>query len=175
MCYKFCQKKYHTFGKKICLFNTFTKKLFSMKKYILLPILTLVMFTGNIFADEGMWLPQLLQELNESDMKEARLQLSASDLYNINGSSLKDAIVSLNGGGCTAEMISKEGLLLTNHHCAYDEIQSHSSVNNDYLENGFWAKNRSEELVNKGLTASFLVKIEDVSDRVFSEITSEVM
>ena len=145
-----------------------------MKKYILLPLLTLIMFTGTIFADEGMWLPQLLQELNESDMKEAGLQLSASDLYNINGSSLKDAIVSLNGGGCTAEMISKEGLLLTNHHCAYDEIQSHSSVNNDYLENGFWAKNRSEELVNKGLTASFLIKIEDVSDRVFSEITNEM-
>ena len=122
-------------------------------------------FSFSAIADEGMWLPQLLQSLNEEDMQAHGLQLTASDLYSVNNSSLKDAIVSL-GGFCTAEMISAEGLMLTNHHCGFDAIQTHSTVSNDYLEDGFWAMSRDTELKNEGLTATFLVSIESVTDRV---------
>ena len=115
-------------------------------------------------ADEGMWLPLLLSD-NEAEMQELGLQLSAEDIYSINSSSLKDAVVSL-GGFCTGEIISNEGLLLTNHHCAFGQIQSHSTVSNDYLTDGFWAMDRSEELPNEGLFVSFLVRMEDVSDRM---------
>ena len=97
-----------------------------------------IFFSLAAIADEGMWLPQLLQAMNEEDMQAHGLQLTAEELYSVNSSSLKDAIVSLNGGGCTAEMISSEGLMLTNHHCGFDEIQAHSSVANDYLKDGFW-------------------------------------
>ena len=127
----------------------------TMNKIILSIILT-SLFSITTIADEGMWLPQLLQTMNEEDMIARGLKLTAEDLYSINNSSLKDAIVALNGGSCTAEMISSEGLLLTNHHCAYGQIQNHSSVENDYLKNGFWAMNKNEELANEGLTASFL-------------------
>jgi hypothetical protein len=127
----------------------------------------------NSKADEGMWLPLLLKKLNEGDMQKAGLKLTADDIYNINKSSLKDAIVQL-GGFCTAEVISGEGLLLTNHHCAYDAIQSHSSVKNDYLTNGFWAMTREEELPNQGLTASFLVRMEDVTARVLAAVTEDM-
>jgi hypothetical protein len=115
-------------------------------------------------ADEGMWLPLLLSD-NEAEMQELGLQLTAEDLYSINQSSLKDAVVSL-GGFCTGEIISNEGLLLTNHHCAFGQIQSHSTVSNDYLTDGFWAMDRSEELPNEDLFVSFLVRMEDVSDRM---------
>ena len=117
-----------------------------------------------------MWLPQLLAELNEKDMQAAGLKLTAEDLYSINNSSLKDAIISLNGGSCTGEMISDQGLMLTNHHCAFGSIQSHSSIENNYLEDGFWAMNRKEELPNEGYTVSFLVSIESVTERVLSEL-----
>ena len=133
-------------------------------KYSLLFFLSL--FTTTLLADEGMWLPQLLKSLNETDMKERGLKLSAEDIYSINNSSLKDAIVSLNGGGCTAEMISSQGLMLTNHHCAFGSIQIHSSVKNDYLKDGFWAMSNAEELKNDNVTATFLVRIEDVSERI---------
>ena len=126
-------------------------------------------FSFSAIADEGMWLPQLLQSLNEEDMQASGLQLTAADLYSINESSLKDAIVSL-GGFCTAEMISNEGLMLTNHHCAFDAIQTHSTVSNDYLEDGFWAMSRSAELKNEGLTATFLISVESVTERVLAEI-----
>ena len=116
-------------------------------------------------ADEGMWLPHLLQSMNEADMQECGLQLTAKDLYDVNQSSLKDAIVSF-GGFCTGEMISSEGLVLTNHHCGYGQIQEHSSLRNDYLRDGFWAMTRDEELPNEGLFVSFLVSIESVTDRV---------
>ena len=99
--------------------------------------LAMVLGFFSVKADEGMWLPLLLQD-NEADMQALGLQLSAADLYDINNSSLKDAVVSL-GGFCTAEMISDQGLMLTNHHRAYDVIQTHSSVNDDYLSDGFWA------------------------------------
>ncbi len=124
-------------------------------------------FSFTAIADEGMWLPQLLQAMNESDMQAAGLQLTAEDLYSVNNSSLKDAIVSL-GGFCTGEMISAEGLMLTNHHCGFDAIQTHSSVRNDYLKDGFWAMSRDEELKNEGLTATFLISIESVTDRVLA-------
>ncbi len=124
-------------------------------------------FSFSVIADEGMWLPQLLQSLNEEDMQTHGLQLTAADLYSINQSSLKDAIVSL-GGFCTAEMISNEGLMLTNHHCGFDAIQTHSSVTNDYLEDGFWAMSRDAELENQGLTATFLISIESVTERVLA-------
>lgn len=126
--------------------------------------LAMVLGFFSVKADEGMWLPLLLQD-NEADMQALGLQLTAADLYDINNSSLKDAVVSL-GGFCTAEMISDQGLMLTNHHCAYNVIQTHSSVNDDYLSDGFWAMDKSEEIPNEGLTASFLVRMEDVSERV---------
>ena len=125
--------------------------------------------TINVNADEGMWLPHLLQTMNEKDMKECGLQLTAEDLYSVNNSSLKDAIVSF-GGFCTGEMISSKGLLLTNHHCGYEQIQEQSSVRNDYLKEGFWAMNLEEELPNEGLFVSFLVSIENVTDRVLEEL-----
>jgi hypothetical protein len=130
-------------------------------------------FSFTAIADEGMWLPQLLKAMNESDMQAHGLQLTAEDLYSVNNSSLKDAIVSL-GGFCTAEMISSEGLMLTNHHCAFGSIQEHSSVSNDYLKDGFWAMSRDEELPNEGLTASFLVSIDDVTARVIAELNDDM-
>lgn len=130
-------------------------------------------FSFTAIADEGMWLPQLLQAMNEGDMQAQGLQLTAEDLYSVNNSSMKDAIVSL-GGFCTAEMISSEGLMLTNHHCAFGSIQDHSSVSNDYLKDGFWAMSRDEELANEGLTASFLVSIEDVTSRVVAELNTDM-
>ena len=98
-------------------------------------------------------------------MQALGLKLNASEIYDINNSSLKDAVVSL-GGFCTAEMISDQGLLLTNHHCAYDIIQTHSTVSNDYLTDGFWAMDKGEEIPNEDLFVSFLVRMEDVSERI---------
>ena len=140
-----------------------TKKLLSI---IFLSVLTFSL----VKADEGMWLPQLLQSMNESDMKDCGLQLTAQDLYDVNNSSLKDAIVALNGGMCTGEMISSQGLMLTNHHCAFDVIQTHSTVDNDYLTDGFWAMTRDSELPNEGFSVSFLVSIESVTDRVLEDL-----
>ena len=137
------------------------------KKFIaIFSALLLTFFT--VKADEGMWLPLLLSD-NEADMQELGLRLTAEDIYNINNSSLKDAVVSL-GGFCTAEIISEQGLVLTNHHCAYDMIQSHSTISNDYLTDGFWAMNKSEELSNEGLSVSFLVRMEDVSKEINSAL-----
>ncbi len=140
-----------------------TKKILSI---IFLSVITLSLAK----ADEGMWLPHLLQSMNVSDMKDCGLQLTAQDLYDVNNSSLKDAIVALNGGMCTGEMISSQGLMLTNHHCAFDVIQTHSTVDNDYLTDGFWAMTRDAELPNEGFSVSFLVSIESVTDRVLEDI-----
>ncbi|AHJ98069.1 S46 family peptidase [Hymenobacter swuensis] len=120
-------------------------------------------------ADEGMWLPLLLKQLNEADMQKKGLKLTAEQIYSINQGSLKDAIVQF-GGGCTGEIISDQGLLLTNHHCGYSQIQSHSSVEKDYLTNGYWAMDRSQELPNPGLTATFIVRMEDVSSQVLAGV-----
>lgn len=124
-----------------------------------------------IKADEGMWIPLLLKQLNESDMKENGLRLSAEDIYNINKSSLKDGIVQFNGG-CTAEVISEKGLILTNHHCGFSQIQAHSTVENDLLKKGFWAMNQSEELVNPGATAMFVIRMEDVTSKVLGMLSN---
>ncbi len=113
-------------------------------------------------ADEGMWLPSLLEGKTIKDMRKAGLRLTAEDLYSINKASLNDAIVRF-GRGCTGEMISAEGLLLTNHHCGYGQIQSHSSVENDYLTHGFVAMSRDQELPNPSLTVSFLREMRDVT------------
>ncbi len=119
---------------------------------------------NSVRATEGMWIPALLQAV-EGDMQDMGLKLTAEDIYTINRSSLKDAIVQF-GGGCTASLISGEGLLLTNHHCGYGQIQSHSSLERDILKDGFWAMSKEEELMNPGLTAMFIVRIEDVTDSV---------
>ncbi|WP_295936187.1 S46 family peptidase [uncultured Alistipes sp.] len=115
-------------------------------------------------ADEGMWLPSLISDRIE-DMRAKGFRLTSEDIYSINKASMKDAVV-LFDGGCTGELISKEGLLLTNHHCGYDAIADHSSVQNDYLTNGFWAMSRAEELPNKKLNVKFLVRMEEVTDRI---------
>ena len=114
--------------------------------------------------NEGMWLPLLISR-NYEEMKRLGLRLTPEQIYSINNSSLKDAIVQL-GGFCTAEVVSDQGLLLTNHHCAFDAIQTHSSVEHDYLTDGFWAKTKSDELNTPGLTVSFLVRIEDVTAKL---------
>ena len=134
-----------------------------MKK-ILLTCVAFVATAMSTFADEGMWLPCLIGERIE-DMRAKGFELTAEDIYSVNQAALKDAIV-LFGRGCTGEIVSEKGLLLNNHHCGYGQIQSHSSVEHDYLTNGFWAMNQSEELPNPGLSVSFLHRMEDVTDRL---------
>lgn len=121
------------------------------------------------YADEGMWLPQLLEALNEKQMKKMGMKISASDIYDINKSSLKDAIVSF-GGFCTAEVISNQGLILTNHHCGFDAIQNHSTLQNNYIRDGFWAMQKNQEIPNAGLTATFIIRIEDVTSTILKNI-----
>ena len=116
-------------------------------------------------ADEGMWLPLLLNDYNYEEMKRLGLKLTPEQIYSINNSSVKDAIVSL-GGFCTAEVVSKEGLLFTNHHCAYDAIQEHSTVEHNYLKDGFRATIKDKELHVLGLIVTFLVRVEDVTERI---------
>ena len=129
-------------------------------------IITVILLMASLVAraDEGMWLPSLISQ-RIADMQEKGFRLEAEDIYSINQASLKDAVV-LFGRGCTGELISPEGLLLTNHHCGYSQIQQHSSVEHDYLKDGFWAMSREEELPNKGLTVSFLERMEDVTDQI---------
>ena len=137
-----------------------------MKRLLVYVVLLQIIFTGSVKADEGMWLPALIEKLNINQMKQMGLSINAEDIYSINHSSLKDAVVALDHGSCTAELISAEGLLLTNHHCGFDEIQEHSTVEHDYLRDGFWAKTKEEELSNPGKTASFLIRFEDVSAKI---------
>ena len=134
-----------------------------MKKTILL---TLVLLTAlvPVKADEGMWLPLLISSRID-DMQAKGFKLTAEDIYSVNKASLKDAVVRF-GGGCTGEVVSPDGLLFTNHHCGYGQIQEHSTVEHDYLKDGFWAMSKEEELPNPGLTVSFLQSMEDVTDRV---------
>ncbi len=140
-----------------------------LKSKRLLPLVVLLTIISGIaaHADEGMWLPMLIKRLNHTDMQKMGLQLTAEELYSVNNSSMKDAIVNF-GNFCTGEVISKEGLVLTNHHCGFDAIQYHSSVQNDYLTNGFWAMTREEEKPNPGLSVTFLVRMEDVTEKVIS-------
>ena len=132
-----------------------------MKKFITI-ITALTIFAGSAFADEGMWLLPLIKKMNGKAMKELGCELSPKEIYNINNTSLKDAIVQF-GGGCTGEIISSEGLLVTNHHCGYGNIQKLSSVEHDYLKDGYWAMNRSEELPCEGLTVTFLQYMKDIT------------
>lgn len=134
-----------------------------MKKIILGLILSFSVVTRTL-AEEGMLIPALINAF-ESDMQSYGMKLTAEEIYSVNHSSLKDAIFHF-GGGCTAELVSNQGLLLTNHHCGYSQIQAHSSLQNDYLKYGFWAKTKAEELPNKGLTASRMVRIQDVTKEV---------
>lgn len=131
----------------------------------------LLVGTHLLRAEEGMLIPSLIAAF-ESDMKAKGMKLSAADIYSVNSTSIKDAVLQF-GGGCTAELVSSKGLLLTNHHCGYSQIQSHSSLEHDYLKNGFWAKNFNEELPNPGLTAMRIVRIEDVTKAVLSGAASK--
>jgi hypothetical protein len=144
-----------------------------IKHFLSLAAAMLLAFNVWATPDEGMWLPLHIKRLNQADMEKRGLKLTAEEIYSINNSSLKDAVVSL-GGFCTAEVVSNQGLLLTNHHCAYDAIQDHSAPENDYLTNGFWAMNREEEKPAQGLTAAFLVRMEDVSSRVLAELSDDM-
>jgi hypothetical protein len=121
----------------------------------------------------GMWIPSLLEGMNEQEMKLLGSKMTAKDIYDVNNSSLKDAIAHF-GGGCTSEIISPNGLLLTNHHCGYGVIQSHSSVEHDYLKDGFWAMSYEEELPNESLTATFIKRIDDVTEAVFTGVTDDM-
>ncbi|MGO1721732.1 MAG: S46 family peptidase [Sphingobacterium sp.] len=142
-----------------------------MKKILLLAVLTLLSTLS--FADEGMWFLMHLKRLNEADMQKKGLQLTAEEIYSINNSSLKDAIVQFNGG-CTAEIVSGTGLVFTNHHCGYGAIAELSSPENDHLTNGFWAKNQAEELKPKSLYVRFFVRMDDVSDRILGLVNDQM-
>jgi Peptidase S46 len=134
--------------------------------------LLLILFALPVFAQQGgMWIPSLLKGMNETEMKNLGMKITAEDIYSVNKSSLKDAVPHFDGG-CTAEVISPKGLILTNHHCGYDNIQSHSTVEKDYLTNGFWAYKMEEELPNKDLTVTFIVRIEDVTTKVLENVAS---
>ena len=131
----------------------------------------LFFITLQISAQQGgMWIPSLLQGMNENEMQSLGSKLTAEDIYSVNQSSLKDAIAHF-GGGCTSEVISSQGLLLTNHHCGFSQIQSHSSLENDYLKDGFWAMKLEDELPNEGLYAEFIVRIEDVTSQALEGVT----
>ena len=145
-----------------------------MKRFLAIVAFIQVVMPGMVKADEGMWLPALIEKLNINQMKQEGCLLNADQIYSINHSSLKDAVVALDRGSCTAELISDEGLLLTNHHCGFDEIQEHSTIDHDYLQNGFWAKTKEEELANPGKTATFLIRFEDVSEKVLAGLNEQM-
>jgi len=142
-----------------------------MKFRLALMYAGVIFFISQVKADEGMWLPSFLSQVNIEEMQKMGLELTATDIYNINSASLKDAIVVLDGGSCTGELVSPSGLFLTNHHCGYGEIQNHSTPENNILKNGFWAKTKDEELPNPGKTVSFLVRVEDVTDSINAVLT----
>ncbi|MDI1257122.1 MAG: S46 family peptidase [Flavobacterium sp.] len=132
--------------------------------------LLLLLFVISVQAQQGgMWIPSLLQGMNEKEMKALGMKMSASDIYDVNKSSLKDAVPQFNGG-CTSEVISPKGLLLTNHHCGFDAIQNHSSTEHDYLTDGFWAYKMEDELPNEGMVVTFIVKIDDVTTQVLAGV-----
>ena len=143
-----------------------------MKRTLLTLLAALTLLPA--LADEGMWLPSLISTRID-DMRAKGFRLTAEDIYSINRASMKDAVV-LFDGGCTGELISAEGLLLTNHHCGYDAIQAHSSVEHDYLTYGFWARTRAEELPNEKLNVKFLVRMEEITDRLAAgETAAEII
>lgn len=144
-----------------------------MKSIKHLLVVLFVSITALARADEGMWLPFLLEKLNEKQMKSLGMKISAKDIYNINTGSLKDAIVSF-GGFCTGEVISSKGLVLTNHHCGFDAVQNHSTLDHNYIRDGFWAMNNGQELTNPGLYVTFIVRIEDVTKAALNGVTTDM-
>ena len=144
-----------------------------MKKIILSLLLGIMLIPTSIKADEGMWFLMFIERLNHRDMQKMGLQLTAEEIYSINHHSLKDAIVQFNGG-CTAEMISKDGLVLTNHHCGYDAIAELSTADKNLLKNGFWAQNRKEEIKPSSLYVRFFVRMDDVSKRILSKVNDKM-
>lgn len=144
-----------------------------MKKRVVIFALLAAMLTPSAVADEGMWIPVLIGKYNIQLMQENGFKLTAEDIYSINKASMKDAVV-LFGGGCTGEFISDKGLILTNHHCGFGLIQNHSTLEHDYLTDGFWAASNAEELSNPGLTVTILKYMEDVTDRVLAGVTDDM-
>ncbi|HEX2627782.1 MAG TPA: S46 family peptidase [Chitinophagaceae bacterium] len=142
-----------------------------MKNLRLLLVAFAAFITSIARADEGMWLPLLLDKMNEKEMKSLGMKISAKDIYNINSGSLKDAIVSF-GGFCTGEVISNKGLVLTNHHCGFDQIQNHSTLEHNYIRDGFWSRNLNEEIPCEKLFVTFIVRIEDISKQVLAGVTN---
>ncbi|HSN62347.1 MAG TPA: S46 family peptidase, partial [Ferruginibacter sp.] len=144
-----------------------------MKIAKLMAVCFFILLIQTARADEGMWLPQLLGKLNESRMKSLGMKISAADIYSINKGSLKDAVVSF-GGFCTGEIISSKGLVLTNHHCGFDNIQNHTTLEHNYIRDGFWAKNNGEEIPNKGLFVTFIVRIDDVTKQAMNGVSASM-
>ncbi len=151
-----------------------------MKKRSIFLISVLVLGWISCRANEGMWIPMLLKKYNIEEMQKQGFKLTAEDIYNINQASLKDAVIGLGREEspffhfCTGEIISNEGLVVTNHHCSFDMIQSHSTLEHNYLRDGFWAKDKQEELANPGITASILVRMEDVTDKINEALSPEL-
>ncbi|MFH2096355.1 MAG: S46 family peptidase, partial [Bacteroidota bacterium] len=143
-----------------------------MKNVILTISAFLFLFSLQLKADEGMWIISLINK-NYDEMKAKGLILSAEDIYDINNACIKDAVIRF-GRGCTGEIISNEGLLITNHHCGYSWMQSLSSVDHDYITDGYWAMNKGEEIPTPGLSVTFLVRFEDVTEKVLAELTDEM-
>jgi hypothetical protein len=144
-----------------------------MKRFLIVSVILIIGLQFKTQADEGMWLPLFIERLNYVDMQKMGLQLTPEEIYSVNHSCLKDAIVQF-GRGCTAEVISDQGLLITNHHCGYGSIQAQSSLEHDYLKDGFWAQSLEEELPNERLTVTFLIRIEDVTQRVLSQLKASL-
>ncbi len=136
-------------------------------------LLLTILLTPALRADEGMWIPILIEKYNIKLMQAKGFKLSADDIYSVNKACMKDAVV-LFGGGCTGEVISPDGLLITNHHCGYGQIQKHSTLAHDYLTNGFWAMSKAEELANPGLSVTFLKRMEDVTEKVMMGVTLDI-
>lgn len=144
-----------------------------MKKRLTIMAAVLLLGIRVSIAGEGMWIPMLLQQLNEPEMVSMGMRITAEDIYSVNKSSLKDAIL-LFGRGCTAEIISDQGLILTNHHCGYGQIQRHSTLEHDYLTDGFWAMNHAEEIPNPGLSVTLLIRMEDVTTRALEGVSEGI-
>jgi hypothetical protein len=142
-------------------------------KRIFIILLSVLLAFGTLRADEGMWLLSLIGK-NYEQMKALGFKLTPEDIYSINHSSMKDAVAAMNHGMCTMELVSPKGLLLTNHHCAYNALQELSTVENNYLKDGFWATSYEEELPVPGMTAWFLVRMEDVTDQIMAEVNDQM-
>ena len=144
-----------------------------MKKFVFALIAGIMLMPISVKADEGMWFLMFIERLNHRDMEKLGLQLTSEEIYGINHSSLKDAVVQFNGG-CTAEIVSKEGLVLTNHHCGYSAIAELSTAEQNYLKDGFWAKDKSAEMKPKSLYVRFFVRMDDVSKRILSKVNDKM-